>query len=198
MPPALEAKKEALLNGAVLKFREQEYHVQILSTRTESGEKARLVFVSYTTEKHEVRYFDDAGKFNTFKYIGTKALKDRTFPLAMLFHDVIIKGEIVVGAEKPVFGGALTAEEKAFYQAHEALKPRLPVVEKPPAGPLGPPAQAGWTKTQKFVALCFSVVILSALTVGAKKVKQHYNITMPQLPTIQQIKDAWSRRTAQV
>ncbi|MCB1110980.1 MAG: hypothetical protein KDK64_08355 [Chlamydiia bacterium] len=199
VPAALAARQEVLLNGAVLKFQETEYHVQILSTRTEDGEKARLTFVAYTATKHEIRYFDEE-KPNSFQYIGDKKLNERTFPLTMLFYNVITQGEIVEGAEKPIFGGVLTAEEETFYATHEALKPRLPVVEEePPAdpGPVDPPAQAGWTKIQKFIALCLVTASLATLAVGAKKVKQHYNIKMPQLPTIQQIKDLWNRRTAQ-
>ena len=67
----LPAKEKALLQGAVIEHSGQKYHVQILSTRTEDGENARLIFRMYTGTKHEIRYFDEAkkGNFTYTRYI---------------------------------------------------------------------------------------------------------------------------------
>jgi hypothetical protein len=120
----LPAKEKALLQGAVIEHSGQKYHVQILSTRTEDGENARLIFRMYTGTKHEIRYFDEAKKGN-FTYIGEKKLADRAAPLTQTFYKIILEGTITEDADALIFEGELTVEETEFYKTHQNLMPQV-------------------------------------------------------------------------
>jgi hypothetical protein len=107
---AFSAKEQALLQGAVIEHSGQRYHVQMLSTRTPDGEKARLIFRTYTTTRHEIRYFDESSKTHS-RYIGEKDLANRAFPLTQKFYQTFTDGIITEDADPLIFGGELTVEE---------------------------------------------------------------------------------------
>ena len=181
----LPAKEAALLQGAVIEHSGQRYHVQILSTRTEDGEKARLIFRMYTGTKHEIRCFDE-GKKGHFTYIGDKGLADRAAPLTKTFYKIILEGTIIEEAETLIFGGALTAEETGFYETHQELMPSVKEAEEEEI--IHPEPTTGWTRPQKASALIVMVLGTITIAYGAKKVATHYDLKAPKMPTLEDLK----------
>ena len=201
---SLPAKEEALLQGAVFEHIGQRYHVQILPTGTENGEKASLIFRIYTGTKHEIRCFDEVNAYCTF--IGEKRFEERAAPLTQTFYNIILLGTITEETEDLIFGGKLTAEETKFYKTHQELMPRMTEeVDKviityayaasyageghqKGNGGRGEPLNTGWTSPQKASLLLVTILATMTIVYGAKKAVNHYDLKAPNVPTLEDLK----------